>query len=252
MGIIKGKDFMFSAMVDGQREILCHATDFTLNVSTDSLETTGPGNGRWKSYIPGLNSYTISVPALVSYTEVLNIVQLQERQYAGEMIEWFGGVNETGGLTYHGFMFITNITMTSQMRDAVKFDMSAQGTGPQDILKNPITKTVPLTDMYGVRLFGCPNPYPVGVLWYDGTFIGPANNSDDVISVFNSYAIMQGGFISLVGYIGGCDFTMQVEWNSPINPDFVPAVPASGFALRGRVANEAIGGQENTNEVISA
>lgn len=243
---------MFSATIDGQRQILCHATDFTLNTQTESLETTGPNNGRWRSFIPGLNSYTIAVPALVSYTEAFNIVQLQERQYAGSVIEWFAGVSLSGGLTYHGFMFITSINMTSQLRDAVKFDLTAQGTGPQDILKLPISKTVPLTDIYGVRLAGCPNPYPVGVLWYDGTFIGPAANADGVISVFNTYAATQGGFVSLTGYTGGCDFNMQVEWNSPLDPEFIPAVAAAGFAMRGRFADEAIGGTENTNEVISA
>lgn len=252
MSTIRGMDFNFSAMINGNREILCYATDFILNTTADMIETTGPNNGAWRSFRPGLLSYTISVPGLVSYTENFNIVQLQEIQYGRQLIEWFAAAHEDGGLTYHGFAYINTINNTHQMRDSVKFDMSAQGTGPQDILKLPRTKTVPLTDLSGVPLVGCPNPYPVGVLWYDGTFIGPASNVNEYISVFNAYANMQNAKIQLTTFVNNCSFNMQIEWDSIYDPNFVPAVAAEGFAIRGTADNEALGGTFDTNEIISA
>lgn len=252
MAIIKGIDLNFYINLDGMQEIFCMATDFSMNVVTDSLETTGPNNGAWRSYIPAMNSYTLSVPGVVSYTENLNIVQFQQIQNERRIVEWTAGVDPNGGVRYSGEMFITSINNTSQFRDAVKFDMTCQGTGPLGINISPTIKTVYLADTTGKRLAGCPNPYPVGVLWYDGTFIGVANNADDVIEVFNDYATTQGGYLQLISYSGGCDFTMAVAWNSPLNPDIVIAIPGDGFVMAGEFSRDVIGEDETNNNVISA
>ncbi len=58
---------------------------------------------------------------------------------------------------------------------------------------------------------------PWGVLWYDGTFIGVANNASGVISLFNSYSGNK--FYKLTGTTTGCDFTMTIKWNSPDRPN---------------------------------
>ena len=248
---IKGKDFDFKLVLSGNTVLLCHARDFTMTVTTEEIEVTGPGDGRWRKYIPGMNSYVLTVPGVITWTDPLNIVQLQEIQYGGQTVEWVAE-GLVGGLQYHGFMFITSSEISSQMRDVMLFTVNARGTGPQDINKNPIIKPVYLSNTNNVRLAGCPNPYPIGILWYDGTLIGPANNADEVIAVFNAYALTQGGFLQLLSYASGCDFTMSVAWNSPLNPDVVYAVEAPGFAIRGTAPDEAIGGTFNTNEVISA
>src|SRR6478752_2065099 len=222
MNIIKGADFMFYLTVDGTKKVLCHATDFSLVTTTEEVEITGPGSGAWRQFIPGLNSYTLSVPGAIAFTDEMNAVQLGDIQNSRQIIEWTAGMSPDGGLQYHGFMFITSLTINSQVRDAMRFDMSARGTGP------------------------------VGVLWYDGTLIGPASNANDVITLFNHYSITQGGFLTLLTFTSGCDFTMQIAWNSPLNPDVVYATESGAFALRGTMDGEAIGGADNTNEVISA
>lgn len=252
MASIQGKDFMFSVALSGNMEILCHATDFTMNTNTEELETTGPGNGRWRSFIPGMIDYTLTVPAIVSYTDALNLVQLQEMQDNGQIVEWLAGIDPDGGLQYQGFMFITSISNTSQFRDVLKFDMTARGTAPRDIIKLPITKAVYLANTKGIRLPGCPNPYPVGILWYDGTLIGVANNADDVMSIFNAYAITQGNFLSLNGFTTGCDFTMSIAWNSPLSPTFIPAVVGGAFALGGSNIDDVIGESDLNQNIIGA
>lgn len=250
--IIKGRDFMFSVVLPSGTEMICHATDFTLNVDTKELETTGPNNGLWASFIPAGNSYTLSVPGVVSYTSAFNLLELQELQYANAIFDWIAGVAPDGGLQYSGQMFITNTTMTTQFRDAVRFDMSARGTGQQNILRSPFSRTVYLANTSGIRLPGCPNPYPVGVLWYDGTLIGVANNADDVVAIFNDYSITQGNYLTLTGYVDGCDFTMVIQWNSPLRPTFIPAVTGSGFVIGGRMAGEVIGESDSNHNVIGA
>lgn len=248
---IRGTDFNFFVVRDGIVTLLCRSRDFTLNTTTDELETTGPTNGSWRSFLPGLNSYTLSAQGLVNYTDNFNIVQLQEVENSREVVEWFAGLSPSGGLQYHGYMFITSIQMTSQFRDTVQFDMTARGTGPQDILKNPITKSVYLANKRGVRLAGCPNPYPVGVLWYDDTFIGVAETADEVMTVFNEYSATQGNFLQLTGFTTGCDFTMEVAWNSPLDPNIVVAIPGGAFVLAGGGPNDVIGESEENVNVIS-
>lgn len=250
MGVIKGSDFMFNIVLNGGLTVLCKATDFILNTVTRELETTGPNNGIWDSFTPGGNNYTLSVPGVVSYTDALNVVQLQELQNSNTIVPWLAGLSTSGGVQYSGFMFITSIGMTTQFRDAIKFDMSARGTGPLSIVKLPTIKNVYLADTNGVRLTGCPNPYPVGVLWYDGTFLGVASNADDVISIFNEYADTQGGYLEVTGSTGGCDFTMEIAWNSALSPNFIPAEPGEGFVIGGRSAGEVIGESPIDNNVI--
>lgn len=252
MAAILGNDFMFSLMLSGNMEILCHATDFIMNTNTEELETTGPGSGRWRSFIPGMIEYTLSVPGIVSYTDTLNLVQLQEMQDNGSIVEWLAGIDADGGLQYEGFMFITSISNTSQFRDVLKFDMTARGTGPRQIIKNPITRAVYLANIKGVRLPGCPNPYPVGILWYDGTFIGLANNADDVMTIFNSYSATQGNFLSLIGSITGCDFNISIAWNSPLSPTFIPAVTGGGFAIGATNIGDVIGESDLNQNIIGA
>ena len=250
MPVIKGKDFMFSAVINGNREILCHATDFTINTNLESIETSGPNNGAWRSFVPGMLSYSVTVPALVSYTDPFNWVQLQQLQFERKTFELFSGTDISGGYQMHGFIFITTLQLTSQMRDSVKFDMTAQGTGPVEGLFNPVVRNVYLGNTRGIRLPGCPNPYPIGVLWYDGTFIGLANSPDDVIAVFNEYSATQGGYLQLTAYSGGCDFVMEIAWNSPLNPTFIPATTGNGFVIGGRFPGDVIGESDNNNNVI--
>lgn len=250
MGAIRGTDFMFNVSIGSTMQVLCRATDFILNTATRELETTGPNNGKWDSFIPAGNNYTLSVPAVASYTDPMNIVQLQETQNANMVIPWLSGISQTGGVQYSGSMFITNITMTSQFRDVVRFDLAARGTGNLLITKLPISKSVYLSDTKGVRLAGCPNPYPVGVLWYDGTFIGMASSAEDVKAIFNEYASTQGDYLEVTGYTGGCDFTMQIAWNSPINPTFIPAVPGDGFVIGTGFPGGVIGESDLNQNVI--
>lgn len=251
MPILKGKDFKFWIFVDGIPIALCHATDCIIPLVTDEIETTGPNNGPFKTYRPSFHSYTIQVPALTVYTDDMNLIQLQKLQIARTVFNWQAGVYEDGGLQYKGSAFITQTNPTNQFRDASKFDVNMRGTGPMQIVEAPITKSVYLADSSGKRLAGCPNPYPVGVLWIDDTFIGVADTADDVISLFNQYsADNAGGYLMLIGYTGGCDFTMTEAYNSPIDTDYIHAVAGSGFALAGRVAGEVIGEDDSNHNVI--
>lgn len=250
---IYGSDFMFYIIKDGQPVGICHSNDCIIEATTEELQTTGPNDGRWGKFIPGQNTYTISVPGITVYSDDMNSVNLHDYQDNGSVIEWKASDAEEGGLQYSGQMFITRLSRSSLNTDINKFEMDARGTGPLQVIKAPYIKDVYLSNLFGVRLPGCPNPYPCMILWYDGTIIGLANNADDVITLFNQYDGNQ--YYQLIGTDTGCNFTMSIAWNSPERPDWVPAEQGAGFVL-GRTGavgdNDVIGqtGEVGDNNVI--
>lgn len=246
---IKGIDFNFYILRDGVPVAICHATDCTIEATTEELETTGPTNGRWASFIPGRNSYTISAPGLSVYHDDMNVVNLRDYQGAGTILEWRAGIDAEGGLQYRGRMFITSLSENSPVADILRYEMSARGTGPLEVVKNPLLRTVYLSDLFGVRLAGCPNPYPVAVLWYDGTVIGLANNPDDVISQFNAYAGNE--YYVLSNPDNSCNFTMSIAWNAPNMPEWVPAEPGGMTGLWTGEGDGGISPAETGNDLIT-
>lgn len=250
MGVIQGKNFKFYIKRNGVPIAICKATDCTININTEELETTGPSSGAYKYFIPGLHDIDIQVPGIVAYSDSMNYVQIQELQLARTTFEWEASAFDNGGLRYKGNAFIRSSSQTSNYRDLVRFDATLRVTGALVIEKGDIISRVYLADLLGVRLPGCPNPYPVAVLWYDGTVIGLANNPDDVITQFNNYP--PNIWYRLSQPDNSCNFTMNTAWNAPEIRTFVPAEQGGSLALwTGRPADEGISTAELGNNLIS-
>lgn len=236
-------------VVDGAPKLICRATDWIMSETYDVLEKTGP-QGKGRDYLSTYTGYTLQVPGVVAYTENVNILQLRQWAREGKRLNWLGTPNAPGeGVVESGVMLITNITVTAQFRDCIRFDMSAIGCGLPDTQTLPFVRPVYLAGFDGVRLVGCPNPYPVMLYWYDGTLIGPANNADDVISQFNSYP--NNSYYTLTGYTTGCDFTLSAAWDAPEIPTTVIAEPAPEMALWTGSGDGGIANDQDNNELIS-
>lgn len=249
---IAGKDFMIEIEIDGEKVPICYSTDCIIDIQYDSREVIDPSS-RWRNYIGDMAGYTIQVPGAIVYSSVVNWVQLEQWAAARKRLKWYASAYSSGGVIHSGTMLITGLSLSSQQDNIMRFDLSAVGCGElvQQLL--PIIKDVYLSDLGGVRLSGCPNPYPCMVLWYDGTIIGLANNADDVMTVFNEYEGNQ--YYQLTGTDTGCNFTMSIEWDAPEQPDWVPAEQGAGFVM-GRTGmigdNDVIGqtGEVGDNNVI--
>ncbi len=231
MGAILGQDFMMSIIVSGTPVPICHATDFTMNEEYGVREISGP-QGFWKDYIGDYCGYNLQVPGVVAYNDAMNILQLKGYARNRAKLAWSASAFTNGGVVDSGFIIITAFNVTSQFRDAYRFDMTAIGCGEPITQLLPIIKQVHLGDFFGVILAGCPDPYPVTIFWYDGTMIGPADNADDVISTFNAYSASHGNYYTLQSSVdGGCQFIMAISYLAPLNPDYVIALPGASFAI---------------------
>lgn len=231
---IKGRDFVLEVEQNGVYRPICYATDCGINMDFEAKEISG-SQGQWRDYIGGYAGYSLTVPALVMYLEDMNWLQLEVLAKARAKFRWRAGDQLPSGVIHAGIALITNLNLTAQFRDAVKFDMTAIGCGEKESQLVPFAGTVYLADGNKMRLAGCPNPYPVAIHWYSGDgngmggVIGVAFNNDDVVDLFNNHEENEHFEIS-VGTTG-CDFNILVDWDAPFIPDVIFAQPSPEMGL---------------------
>lgn len=244
MKSIRGVDFIGYMEVSGNEPvIICYAKDFQINRTYELKEISGP-QSRYRQFIYDMISYTLQIPALVSWTDKFNYLDFANAGEKGLTLKWKASSYKNGGVVLSGEVLINELDLTSQMRDMINLDASFTGTGEliTDIL--PIKTTVYLSDFDKIELPGCPDPYPLVVFWYDKTMIGIATNADDVISIFNEYSMNNGGLYILTSSVdGGCNFNMDISFEAD------EPYPTTIFAKQGGAF--AISNDQTNNFVIS-
>lgn len=219
---IKGKDLLLY-LGEGDPTMataICLIKDCTLSIQGEKLETSGPGS-YFRTYIYGYIGATLSAEGLVAYNAPMNVVQLQEFLLDRKIISYKFTAFETGGLVYSGQLLIDKVDNSSPDKEYAGFTLDATITGKPGIDKTNTLKTVYLANTSGVRLPGCPNPYPVKIYWYDGAQIGIAFDPVDVINIFNQYP--SNTELTLTGFSSGCDFTLSAAWSASFVPDYILA-----------------------------
>lgn len=248
-GHIKGKNFKFYIEVNSTLTLVCYATDCIINQELSTLEISNPLS-EFSDFLGDKFRYSLSVPGLINYINPANFVELENIYKSRGKFEWEAKDQDNGGVVHSGIALMTNLQLTSANRDVCRFSMEAVGCGPKETELLPIITTVYLADEQGIRLPGCPNPYPVTVFWYDLTPIGVANNNDDVVSIFNAY--IGNLYYTLSVGISGCDFNLSSEWNAPFIPDFVIAEQTPGMVMSHNFnLDAAISPDQDNDEVLS-
>lgn len=247
-GPIKGKDFKLHIEVNGVLELICYANDCIISYEFEAREISNPTT-KWKDYLGGEIGYTLGCPGLIAYESTANYLELEQLGVNRTKFYWEAKNQENGGVVHSGVILITSLQLTSANRDVMRFDMQAVGCGIKETDKLPISSTVYLADELGVRLPGCPNPYPVSVYWYDMTFIGIANNADDVVSLYNSY--VGNLYYTLSLGTSGCDFNLLSEWNAPFIPTFVIAQATPELGLWTGTGDEGISPDQINDQLLS-
>lgn len=231
---------------------ICHSRNCSLDYDREMIETSGP-TGPDRRYLPGYRGGTISAESLVVLEDEVNGIAVLEWLRDGKQVSFMFTTEEQGGLILSGKMYIQRWNLTGDMNGVALYSFSGPIDGPLSIDKLDIIKPVYLADLGGIRLPGCPDPYPVTVLWYDGTVIGLANNAAGVVSQFNNYPGNK--YYKISATTSGCDFTMTIKWNAPDRPKWVPAETGNGLVigLTGKVGDPGVigvTGAVGDNDVI--
>ncbi|WP_343692760.1 phage tail tube protein [Chitinophaga sp.] len=247
--MILGQDLIISINTDQNNLIpVCHSKTCSLSRDRDMLTITNPTTAD-ESYIPSTKRGTISGDGLMIYQDVINGVSVLEWLESGALVAFKFSTSLSGGLIYSGSMYIDHWEISGEISDMVTYSFTAKINGALKIEKNDFVKTVYLSDLFGVRLAGCPNPYPVAVLWYDGSLIGLANNPDDVVSQFNGYA--PNLYYRLSSPDNSCNYTMNIVWNAPEQPNWVPAEAGGLTGLWTGSGDGGISPSENGQDLIT-
>ena len=122
MAAIKGLDVLIkvgSTVVGGQRNA-------SLEMSSETIDTTVKTTGGWASKIPGIKSWTSSCDGIYFLNDAgLKAAQTAFMNGTAVSLEF----SNSSGLSYSGQAVITSMSVEAGQEDIVSYTISFEGTG---------------------------------------------------------------------------------------------------------------------------
>ena len=140
---VAGKNVVVFIKVGDDWVLYACATSATLNVTTEVLETSVSGNGKFASFIPTKNSFTGTLEGVTSLEESpkLSLYDLRQRQLAQELLRMKYQRTDSAGNLYtdEASFYIISSSDVGSFDDMNNFSIEMQGTGilEQSIESNP-------------------------------------------------------------------------------------------------------------------
>lgn len=139
---VKGQNAVAYVFDNGIWKLYVCATGIELSVNTELIETSVTGAGKWATYAPTKNSFTVSLSGAVSLNEtgMLTLPDLRQKQIAQETLLVRYQRTDEGGNIYTDELnfFITNSTDTGPFDGLNTFTIQGQGTGAITQIFTPI------------------------------------------------------------------------------------------------------------------
>lgn len=143
MSVIKGENVVTFFFVDGVWKVAACARTCTLDVSTETIETTVSGSGKFKSFKPTVNSWSGSIDGVVFLNETgkVTLPDLRRKQLAHERCLIKYQRTDQSGNTYtdEGYFYITSSNDAGSYNDVNTFNLSFIGDGPLTITTTNIS-----------------------------------------------------------------------------------------------------------------
>ncbi len=153
MNLVKGKNVAVMFFEDDEWKLYACARACTLATTTDLIDVTVTGSGKYKSFEPTVNSFAGNIDGLVNLDDdgsTLSLADLRERQLAHQKLKVMYQRIAEDGTTYseEAFFYITSVTDTSSFDNINTFTVELQGTGaitqmfcpmPQNVFIDTIT-----------------------------------------------------------------------------------------------------------------
>lgn len=118
---LKGDDVLFYIRYNGNWKVVACLIDNPLTEDTEVIETTARGSGGWRSYIGGLQDYSITLNAhLVVGDEFVSYEHLKGLKREVIPFEW--RLMSVGGeIADTGVSFISSLSQSNATNDVVSF-----------------------------------------------------------------------------------------------------------------------------------
>lgn len=175
MSIVAGKNYTFYAFTGGFWYPYACARSGNFSLNTGMIETTGPGDGNYRTYLPEVHDFTITLDGVVSLNEAGNLtnadllnIQLSKQKILCRFIQ----TSENGDtFKKQAYFYIQSFTDTGSFDGVATFSVTLRGTGLLTVDFTPPTpnsgevfrypamyETAPLTPGdYSVRVAGLGN-----------------------------------------------------------------------------------------------
>jgi len=133
MSIVAGKDYTFYAFAGGfwYPYACARAGNFSLN--TGMIESTGPGNGNYRTYLPEVHDFTIQLDGVVSLNETGNLTNadLLNIQLSKQKLLCRFNQTDQSGNTFNkqAYFYIQSFTDTGSFDGVATFSVTLRGTG---------------------------------------------------------------------------------------------------------------------------
>lgn len=132
--IINGKDVIVEIYDDGVWKMFVCSRSSTINVSTETIETSTKGTGNWATFKATKDSWTMSAEGLVSInvSGKLTLPEIRVLQLAHTPVRITYQRTDIDGNIYsdQGFALIVDSQDTSSFDNVATFSMEFKGTGP--------------------------------------------------------------------------------------------------------------------------
>ena len=137
MSLVKGENVLFEFYNDGEWKAYACARSCTLTTVTELIETTVTGAGKYKHFVPTVNSFTGNCDGVVSLgnSGMMTLYSLRQMQL-GHVLQRarFTRTAEDGVNVYVDTVdfYITNVQDTASFDNVATFTVEMQGTGVLD------------------------------------------------------------------------------------------------------------------------
>lgn len=131
--LVKGENVVLLIKVSGVYTPYVCAKDASINITTETIETSVSGSGLWATFLPTKNSFTISIGGGISLNETgsLTLADLQALQFAQTVVEVSFDETDLAGNVYRKQCnaYITNSSDSGSFDGMGIFSIEMIGTG---------------------------------------------------------------------------------------------------------------------------
>ncbi len=126
---LKGRDFALLMERTGTMNPACCGRDLSLNISSETIEATKEPQSRWKSFIYGIKSYTVSFSGVTIIDPSFTIKDFYSAMDEQRTIAFVAQSDENEQLFFAGNVLITGIELSGSYKDVMTYSITALGDG---------------------------------------------------------------------------------------------------------------------------
>ena len=126
---LRGKDFVLYASKAGKMYPVCCGRELSISINSELIEATKTPQSRWKSWIYGDASYSVSSSAIVILDGSFTLMDFYNAIQNKTTFTFLAKSNTDTNMFFSGNLLLTSIDIASPYKDVMTYTIAAQGDG---------------------------------------------------------------------------------------------------------------------------